>query len=113
MPTHAILITYGDMRHRLTELISKATGTGSKYTSFKELYFDSGWALQRSLRDEVNKIDAAHKLKIVISGHGGTGNNTLPLTTELSNRAWRVSQRCCCARWKFVLAQWNPARIRR
>jgi hypothetical protein len=57
MPTHAILITYGDMRHRLTELISKATGTGSKYTSFKELYFDSGWALQRSLRDEVNKIE--------------------------------------------------------
>jgi hypothetical protein len=42
MNTHAILITYRDLEKNNTELINKAR---LNYASFKELYFDSGWAL--------------------------------------------------------------------
>ena len=70
MPTHAILITYRDMEKKMTELITKAT---RKYDSFKQLYFDNGWALILLLSMEVVKIPTEDKLKIFISGHGGTG----------------------------------------
>jgi hypothetical protein len=70
MPAHAILITYRDLEYQNTELVSKAT---SKYASFKQLYFDSGYQLSLSLRYVVDRIPKKDRLKIFISGHGGTG----------------------------------------
>jgi hypothetical protein len=70
MPTRAILITYRDMETKMTELVKKAT---LKYASFKQLYFDSGYQLSLSLRYVVDRIPKSDKLKIFISGHGGTG----------------------------------------
>ena len=70
MPAHAILITYRDMEKQMSELVKKAT---LKYTSFKQLYFDSGYQLSFSLRYVVDRIPKKDKLKIYISGHGGTG----------------------------------------
>jgi hypothetical protein len=70
MPIHAILITYFDMRTKMSELANKAR---KKYASFKQLYFDSGWTLRHLLTIQLRQISTEHKLKIFISGHGGTG----------------------------------------
>jgi hypothetical protein len=71
MNTHAILITYRDLETQNTELVKKAS---NKYKErFKQLYFDSGWVLHVLLSMEVVKIPTEDKLKIYISGHGGTG----------------------------------------
>jgi hypothetical protein len=70
MITHAILITYRDLEQQNTELINKAI---KKYGDrFKQLYFDSG-LLVRYLILEVREIPQTDRLKIYISGHGGTG----------------------------------------
>jgi len=72
MPTHAILITYRDMVSKVSEFIKKAQ---DKYgRRFEQLYFDSGYQLTLSLDDAVRKIPEDEKLKIFISGHGGTGS---------------------------------------
>jgi hypothetical protein len=70
MPDHAILITYKDMEKQMNEVAKKAA---LKYESFKQLYFDSGYQLSFSLRYVVDRIPKKDKLKIYISGHGGTG----------------------------------------
>jgi hypothetical protein len=69
MPTHAILINYRDMEEQIKELIDKAA---RKYYSFQQFYFDSVF-LDVLLRHAVRDTPADHKLKIFISGHGGTG----------------------------------------
>jgi hypothetical protein len=73
MPTSAILVTYKDMEPKvLREFITKAR---AKYGDrFSQLYFDdSAMWLKDSLRRAVNETPAGQKLKIFISGHGGTG----------------------------------------
>ena len=71
MPKHAILVTYTDMTVSiLTEFVAKAT---QKYgANFSQLDFDSG-SLATDLTNAVNAVPADDKLKIYISGHGGTG----------------------------------------
>jgi hypothetical protein len=71
MPTHAILVTYKDMEPGvLPEFINRAS---QKYgTNFTRLYFDS-YALKGKLYLAVRGVPATDKLKIYISGHGGTG----------------------------------------
>jgi hypothetical protein len=72
MPTSAILVTYRDMEPKvLPEFITKAR---DKYRDdrFKRLYFDDA-GLKDSLLRAVDDIPADQKLKIFISGHGGTG----------------------------------------
>jgi hypothetical protein len=73
MPTHAILVTYKDMEPKvLPEFITKARG---KYgdDGFKQLYFDAGEGLKGKLHDAVWDVPDEDRLKIFISGHGGTG----------------------------------------
>ena len=70
--TSAILVTYRDMEPKvLPEFITKAR---DKYRDdrFKQLYFDDA-GLKDSLLRAVDDIPADQKLKIFISGHGGTG----------------------------------------
>jgi hypothetical protein len=71
MPTYAILVTYRDMEPKvLPEFITKARGKyGDRFT---QLYFDSG-ALKGKLYTAVKAIPDGDRLKIFISGHGGTG----------------------------------------
>jgi hypothetical protein len=71
MATHAILVTYKDMESGvLPEFISRAT---QKYGAlFTRLYFDSG-TLKGKLYFAVRGVPVTDKLKIYISGHGGTG----------------------------------------
>jgi hypothetical protein len=85
MATHAILITYRNLEKNNTELINKAR---RKYASFKELYFDSGWVLIRYLIQEVREIPKTDRLKIYISGHGGTGQQYI--TDNAGNRKQTV-----------------------
>jgi hypothetical protein len=73
MPTSAILVAYKDMEPKvLREFITKAR---AKYGDrFSQLYFDdSAMLLKALLRRAVNETPAGQKLKIFISGHGGTG----------------------------------------
>jgi len=71
MPTHAILITYKDMETKvLPEFITKAR---DKYGDrFTQLYFDSA-VLKGKLYVAIKAIPDGDRLKIFISGHGGTG----------------------------------------
>jgi hypothetical protein len=73
MPKHAILVTYNDMEGEvLREFIAKAQ---KKYdANFSRLYFDSG-ALATDLTNKVRAVPADEKLKIYVSGHGGTGKD--------------------------------------
>ena len=86
MPTHAILVTYRDMLTGvLPEFTTKAEG---KYGDrFKRLYFDSA-ALKGELYDAVKSTPASDKLKIYISGHGGTGVQYI--TNDAQNRKQTV-----------------------
>lgn len=71
MATHAILITYRDMETKVSEFIKKAQ---DKYgRRFKRLYFDSGFEMADSLWQKVDIIPEEDRLKIYISGEGGTG----------------------------------------
>jgi hypothetical protein len=54
----------------ISEFVTKAR---AKYAAnFKQLYFDSG-TLTGKLSREVSSVPAADKLKLYVSGHGGTG----------------------------------------
>ena len=86
MPTSAILVTYKDMEPGvLPEFIKKATIKYEEY--FKRLYFDDA-GLKAYLRREVNETPAKGKLKIFISGHGGTGIQCI--TNDAQNRKQTV-----------------------
>lgn len=83
MPTRAILITWRNMDARvLPAFIAKAQ---HKYAgNFHRLYFDD--ALNQPLRDLVASFPATDRLKIYISGHGGTGINYITDDTQTQKK---------------------------
>jgi hypothetical protein len=81
------LITYEDMKPKVLPAFIERTQ--AKYDDrFIQLSFDSGAELSDSLRDAVRKISDEDKLKIFISGHGGTGIQYI--TDDSQNRKQTV-----------------------
>jgi hypothetical protein len=79
MPTHAILITWRNMLPKvLPDFVAR---TQNKYqNNFHRLYFDDD--IEQPLKDLVARIPRNERLKIYVSGHGGTGIQYITDDTE-------------------------------